>query len=284
VAGMATHEIETSAGPLRYREVGAGPPILFVHGLLVDGALWDPVAERLASDFRCILPDWPLGSHRLAMHADADLSPLGLARLVDEVIGTLALEGVTIVGNDTGGAICQLVAARHPDGLGAVVLTPCDAYENFPPRIFAPVMLAPSLPGGLAISARIIRSRRLRRLPFAFGRLSKRGVPQALAEQWSEGIRSDAAIRRDCAKAIRSLDRGLLIETAEVLRRFDRPVLLVWASEDRAFPLRYGERLLSDLPRARLEVIDDSYTFVSLDQPERTAQLIREFVRAEVYP
>ena len=285
MAGMVTHEIETSIGPLRYRETGSGPPVLFVHGILADGALWDPVATRLAGDLRCILPDWPLGSHRLPVNPGADLSPLGLARLIDEVVGTLGIEGVTLVGNDTGGALCQLVAAHHPDGLGAVVLTPCDAYENFPPRkLFWPLLAAARVPGGLLASAQLVRWRPARRLPFTFGRLAKHGVTDELVERWFAGVRTGRAIRRDCARMLRELDNRYTLDAVERLRHFDRPVLLAWAVEDRVFPLRYGERLLSDLPDARLELVDDAYTFVSLDQPQRTADLIRQFVRTEVYP
>src|SRR5215831_18814531 len=112
------HEIALSKGTVRYRDVGRGPTILFVHGVFVDGTLWDETVARLSTSHRCVVPDWPAGSHRLAMKPGSDLSPAGLADLVIELMDALALEDVTLVGNDTGGAVCQLVAARSPARLG----------------------------------------------------------------------------------------------------------------------------------------------------------------------
>jgi len=113
-----------------------------MHGLLVDGRLWRKVVPRLEGDFRCIVPDWPLGSHVRALRPDADLSPPGLARIVADLMEALDLDGVTLVGNDTGGAISQLVATRHRERLARLVLTPCDAFEVFPPALFKPLVWA----------------------------------------------------------------------------------------------------------------------------------------------
>src|SRR3954465_12889237 len=98
-------EIQLPAGRPRYREAGEGPPIVFVHGYLVDRRLWDGVVDRLADRFRCLAPDWPLGGQQVAMNPDADLSPPSLARLIAEFVERLDLDDVTIVGNDSGGAI-----------------------------------------------------------------------------------------------------------------------------------------------------------------------------------
>ena len=74
-------EIELPAGRIRYREAGPGKPVVFVHGYLVDGRLWDGVVDRLADRFRCIAPDWPMGAQQIAMNPDADLSPPGVAAI-----------------------------------------------------------------------------------------------------------------------------------------------------------------------------------------------------------
>ena len=123
-------------GTIRYRERGNGEPIVFVHGLLVNGDLWRKVVPTLAKDFRCITPDWPLGSHEVPMNPDADLTPTGLAKLVADFLAALELENVTLVGNDTGGALSQIVVTEHPERIARLVLTPCDAFEVFPPRLF----------------------------------------------------------------------------------------------------------------------------------------------------
>jgi pimeloyl-ACP methyl ester carboxylesterase len=108
------NEVRLPQGTIRYRDLGAGEPIVLVHGLLTNGELWREVAPRLASDFRVIAPDWPLGSHELPLETDADRTPPGLSRLIADFLAALELENVTLVGNDTGGALCQLVAAHHP--------------------------------------------------------------------------------------------------------------------------------------------------------------------------
>src|SRR5262245_59919039 len=109
------NEVQLPQGTNRYPDIGNGEPLVFVHGLLVNGSLWRKVVPQLEPDFRCIVPDLPLGSHSQPMSPDADLSPPGLARIVHGFTAALGLESVTLVGNDTGGAISQITAANHPD-------------------------------------------------------------------------------------------------------------------------------------------------------------------------
>jgi pimeloyl-ACP methyl ester carboxylesterase len=146
-----------------------------VHGFLVDSRLWDGVAHRLAAaGIRSYLVDWPLGSHRTPMRRDADLTPTGVARMINEVLDALGLEHVTLVGNDTGGAICQLLLADDPQRVGQVVLTNCDAFENFPPKMFVPLFLAAQRPALTKILLTPMRLRLLRHSPLAFGLLLRR--------------------------------------------------------------------------------------------------------------
>lgn len=271
-------ELATSMGPIRYRDEGTGPPLLFFHGVLADGQLWRDVVPRLADRFRCIVPDWPLGSHGSPMRPTADLSPPALADLALEFCDAVGLTRVTLVGNDTGGAVCQLLAAHHPERVERLILTPCDAYDNFPPRaIFWPLQLAAVVPGGLKTLLAAMRLRPLQRAPISFAGLSKR-LDSALIDDWLRPARTDPAVRRDLRKVIRGLDRRYTLEAIERLRTFPRPVLIAWSPEARFFTWRYAERLASDLPHAQLERIEDAYTFVALDQPERCAQLMADFL------
>ncbi len=271
--------IELPQGTVRYRESGEGEPIVFVHGLLVNGSLWRKVTPALEGDFRCVVPDWPLGSHSPAMRPDADLSPLGLAKLVDDFCAEIELSDVTLVGNDTGGAISQLVAAHHPDRLGRLVLTPCDAYENFLPPFFRPLQWLAHVPGGLAGALQGTRAYAVRRSPLAFGLLIKHEVDRDVSEGWARPSLDDRDVRRDCIKVLRGIDKRYTLEAAERLRSFDRPTLIAWAPEDRFFKLANAERLAAAIPEARLERIEDSYAFVPEDQPERLAELISAFMR-----
>ena len=144
---IRSEEVELSQGRIRYRDIGEGEPIVFVHGYLVDSQLWSDTAEQLATSHRYLLPDWPLGAHRTAMNENADLSPPGIANLIADFMEALDLSGVTIVGNDSGGAMSQVLVTRRPERVGRLVLTNCDTYDNFPPSIFKLRLRSPSCRG-----------------------------------------------------------------------------------------------------------------------------------------
>jgi pimeloyl-ACP methyl ester carboxylesterase len=277
------NEIELSAGTIRYRDTGDGPPIVFVHGLLVDGTLWRKVTPRLEARFRCIAPDLPLGSHTVAMKPDADLTPPGLARLIGELIEKLDLRDVTLVANDTGGALTQILLANGPtDRIGRVVLTPSDAFDNFFPPLFRPLQYLARAPGAVNGVIQSLRAPALRRLPLAYGWLTKRRVPNDVTAGWVRPCQTDKGVRRDTAKLLRSVSSRYTLEAAERLPGFDRPVLIAWAPEDRFFPMEHARRLAELFPDARVEEIADSWTFVPEDQPERLAGLVEEFAGAAV--
>jgi pimeloyl-ACP methyl ester carboxylesterase len=270
-------ECKLPQGTVLYRELGAGAPILLVHGLLTNSLLWANVADLLGRNFRVIAPDWPLGSHSRPFGASADLRPPGLAKLIADFVAALELEHVTLVGNDTGGALCQLVVVNHPQRIGRLVLTPCDAYENFLPAMFRPLQLAARVPGSIWLIANALRPRPLQRLPFAFGWLSKRALEPAVADAFMRPVLTSRGIRRNLRSILVGINNRYTLDAARQFPKVELPVLLAWAPEDRFFKLDYAQRLAASFPDARLEHIDDSYTFVSIDQPERTAELISSF-------
>jgi pimeloyl-ACP methyl ester carboxylesterase len=266
-------------GTIAYGETGPsdGKPVVLVHGFLVDGELWRKVLPGLEGSLRCIVPDLPLGSHRTAMAEGADLSPPGLAKLIADFVAELELEDVTLVGNDTGGALCQLVVTRHPERVGRLVLTPCDAYENFLPPAFRYLQLLARVPGGVGMVAQTMRIPANRRMPIAYGWLSKSRIPSDVLAHWTEPIIHDKAVRADARKVLAGIDKRYTVEAAGKLREFDGPTMLAWATEDRFFKPKFAERLAADIPGSRLEWISDARTFVSEDQPERLAELIGGF-------
>ncbi|MDQ6914738.1 MAG: alpha/beta hydrolase [Actinomycetota bacterium] len=272
-------EARLPQGTIRYREVGTGDPILLVHGFMVNSLLWRKVIPRLAQDFRVIAPDWPMGSHPLPMGPRADLTPPGFARLIADFMAELDLDDVTLVGNDTGGGMCQLVVVDHPERVGRLVLTPSDSYENFPPPLFRPLKVIARIPGGVRAVIASLGPRPARRLPMSYGWVSKRPIDDWVLDAWLEPARRDAGVRADIAALLIGISPRYTLAAAERLHEFDRPVLIAWAPEDKFFPFEHGERLAKTFPNARLERIEDSRTFVSEDQPERTAQLIAEFAR-----
>ncbi len=272
------HSIQLPQGTIRYRDSGEGPPIVFIHGLLVNGLLWRKVTPLLEGRFRCIVPDWPLGSHSVPLSVGADRSPRGVAHLIADFLAAMDLNEVTIVANDTGGAIAQLLVTERPERIGRLVLTPCDAYENFLPPFFRPLQWLARVPPVLTLILQGMRIPALRRSPLGFGTLTRRPIPDEVLAAWVAPCLRDAQIRRDTIGLLRGIHPRDTLAAAEKLRSYQRPVLIAWAPEDRFFKLRFAERLAQAIPDCRLERIDDSYTFVSEDQPERTAELIREFI------
>ena len=269
-------EIALPAGTVRYREAGDGKPVVFVHGYLVDSRLWDGVVDSLADRCRCLAPDWPLGAQQIALKPDADLSPYGIAALIASFLEALDLEDVTIVGNDSGGAMSQVLATRHPERIGRLVLTNCDTHENFPPGIFKAMPPIAALPGGMSLLAAPFRIGALARA--AFKPFARTAIPPQLIASWMEAARSDPALRHDLKKVTSGMNKRYTLEAAERLRGSDLPILLAWAPGDRFFPISYAERLASEAGNARIVRIPDSKTFVPLDQPQRLADEIAGFV------
>src|ERR1051325_461044 len=194
----ASREIQLSAGTIRYADTGGdGPVVLFVHGLLASGMLWAAVVPQLAGQVRCIVPELPLGAHKQPMKPDAELSPRSVAGLIAELMARLDLSDVTLVGNDTGGAICQLLVTEHPERVGRLVLTPCDAFEHFFPPAFRPMQWASKSPGGLAFGLKPVKIRAFRNSPLGFGWLSKRGIPDEAMEDAFGTYFGSREIQRD---------------------------------------------------------------------------------------
>ncbi|GAB3008693.1 alpha/beta hydrolase [Amycolatopsis acidiphila] len=264
---------------MRYHELGSGRPVVFVHGVLTNANLWRKVVPGLAeAGFRCIAPDWPLGSHELSMNPGADLSPVGQAELIADFLEALDLREVTLVANDTGGALTQIMLSRRPERVGQVVLTPSDSFEYFFPPIFKPLLTLAHLPGAMVLLALLLRVKALRPLPIFFGWVAKHPLPDDIARSYLWPLGRSAGVRRDLRKLLRGVHPRHTLAAAEKLRGLHRPVLLVWGSEEKLFPLKLAHRLVEVLPNARLITVPDTYTFISEDQPEVLVRHILEFM------
>jgi pimeloyl-ACP methyl ester carboxylesterase len=265
-------------GPDKPRESG-GPTVVFVHGFLVNGTLWDPVAERLAAaGIRSIVPDWPLGSHRTPVPAEAILSPRTVGRAVLDLLDVLDLRDVVLVGNDTGGAICQLALTGDHDRVGGLVLTNCDAFETFPPKFFVPLFVAARFRWAVWGVLQTTRLRLLRHSLAAFGPLLRRPRSSELTRGWVQPALDDAAIRHDITRFARELKGDELVHAASWLASFDRPTRIVWGTRDRNFTLELGRRLAATLPLAELVEDEGATTFVSIDRPDTVTAAISSVI------
>ncbi len=274
-------ELGIPAGIVDVEERGSGEPVLFIHPFVTNSRHWRKVVPLLETKMRCILPTLPLGSHTLPIRSDTDLTPPGQAKILADVLDALGIERATMVGNDTGGAIAQVFATQHSDRVKDLVLVSCDAYDVFPPRMFAYLKVAARIPGAMRVLAQSMKIPGVLRLPITFGWVTKDPLPtdvlrSYVAPLWDRKILRDVV--RDVNKVVKGLSPKYTNVAGEALRSFEGRALIAWGAEDRFFPRRLAERLARDIPRAQLEIIEGARTFVPEDRPERLAELIEKFV------
>ncbi len=271
-------EITLPEGTIAYRVVGpedsTHPTVLFVHGILVDHRLWTVVADQLAErGYRCVLPTLPLGSHTIPLDAGQSLTPRTSARMIRDLIVELDLGEVTLVGCDTGGALCQFVIDAYADHVGRLVLTNCDAFDRFPPAPFKQVFALMRGPRTLRALMTAMRSTVLRHSPLGFGLLVKR-ADKELTRSWTEPCRTDPLIARDLVGLLRAIRPAELLEVSNRLPRFDKPVTLVWGQDDRCFTPRLGRRLADRFPDSTYVAVPGARTFVAIDEPDAVSSAI----------
>lgn len=277
----ALKRIEAPAGTVEYAEDGAGPPVVLLHGLLMDHTVWDDVIPLLPKGFRYIRPVLPLGSHRVPLHDDADLSMDGMVGLVADVLDALDLRDVTLVHSDWGGSLF-LTALGRDQRVARMVILPCEAFENFPPGLPGKMAtLAVRLPGGITLAARQLRIGWLRRLPMLWGWMINRPVDDERMRRWTDPVLNDPRIRRDVTKyATTSFDSAELIRKTEALRDFDGEVLVLWSPDNKVMPPAHGPRLAELTPRGGYAEIPGAAVLSMLDEPAAVAREIGGFLTA----
>lgn len=273
--------VELSAGPVEYQDGGGdGPVVVLLHGVAMDGTLWRHVVPRLAPEYRVVVPTLPLGGHRRPMRPEADLSVAGVAGLVAEFLEALDLRDVALGMNDWGGALALVALGRH-QRIGRLVITSCEAFDNFPPGLpGANLVRSARVPGGLTAAFGLLRLRPARRLPMTWGWMTKRPVPPEVMDAWFRPVQRDPAVRADLRRYVLGVPpRDELLRWSEALARFTGPALVAWAAEDRVMPPEHGRRLAEILPDARYVEIPDSYTLLPEDRPDALADALLAFLR-----
>jgi len=271
--------VELAQGTVTYRVAGpvdsVYPPVVFVHGLLVDSLLWTSVADVLAEQgIRSYAPNWPLGSHPIPMKADADLSPRGVARIVLDFLAALDLTDVTLVGNDTGGAICQFTIDTDHTRIGRLVLTNCDAFDVFPPRDFVPLVKVGAHQAMIKPLIAMVKPKFMRHSRMGFGLLFAGKPDPIVTRAWIEPCATNKEIRRDAAKLMKAIRPKDLLDVSTRLPQFTKPVHIVWGEADKSFKPKFARRLAETFPNSRLTFIPGGKTFVSMEFPDEVANVI----------
>jgi len=264
------------AGLLDYRERGDGPAMVFAHGAGVNGDLWRKVAPQLADRYRCIVPDLPLGGHSLPLPETVDdCSLFGQANILADFFEALDLRDVTLVGNDTGGAISQAVVTSRPERIGRLVLTSCDAFDNYPPKAVAWLKPTCRVPPALWLLAHAVRMKLVQRLPVTYGWATHEPIDPRIMESYTGRLRRSTGVRHDFARLLTQARRSDMRRASEGVAAFDRPARVIWAAGDKFFPRAHGQRLAELLPQGRFELVERSRTFIPEDNPGALVELLK---------
>jgi pimeloyl-ACP methyl ester carboxylesterase len=267
------------AGTIEYRDRGSGPPVVFAHGVGVNADLWRHVAPQLAArGHRTIAPDLPLGGHSIPLEHTPDMSLPGLADILAGFLDALDLEDLTLVANDTGGAITQALIGRRPERIARLVLTSCDAFDRYPPPAVAHLKPLARVPGGLKALAHATRFKPVQRLPIAYGWATHKPIEPRIMDSYTRHVRMNKGVRADLARVLRQASKRDMETASRSVANFDRPALVVWAADDRFFPIEHGRALADLMPNARFELVEGSRTFIPEDQPAKLVRRIAELL------
>lgn len=273
--------VDLPQGTLRYHDAGSGEPLVFVHGLVTNADHWRHVIPDLWDSYRCLAPDLPLGAHAHPLAADIDLTPAGVADLLVAFLDALDLESATFVGNDTGGAFCQVLVATHPEAIDRLVLAPCDAFDRFLPMPYRPLQWGARSRWATFFGVQSLRLGAVRRS--AFAPVTRTGIPSGLLREYVAPLLDDAGVRRDLQTVLRGISSGYTNLAARSFPAFERPVLVVWGPDDPVFPVDDGRRLAALFPDSRLVEVPGTRAFVPEDQPGALVDAMRTFL-AETEP
>lgn len=276
-------ELVVSAGSIEYREEGDpdGPPVVLLHGLLMNDTQWDLALPHLPAGYRYVLPVLPIGGHRIPMREDADLTMPGMVDVVADFLDALDLTDVTLVVSDWGGPLFLTDVGRDKR-IARLVICPSEAFDNFPPGFPGKVTwVGTRTTGTVKMAMQQLRIGWLRRRFFLFGMMAAKPIPQHIVEAWTNAGIADVRIRRDLLKYARSrFDKSALVRATNRLADFSGDVLVLW-SRNRVMPVAHAEAL-AELTGGTLRYVDDAKVLIMLDQPEETARAIGEFL--EGYP
>lgn len=273
--GRALNHVSTRFGKIAYTEQGHGPAALFVHGVFMNGHLWRQPIERLKDMRRCIAVDL-LAHGGTQTSPDQDVSFDSQAEMLEAVCAELNLEKVDVVANDSGGGIAQIFACRYPNRIRSLTLTNCDVHDNWPPLAFQSTVndVANGLLGQVA--KQMLANPEFARTYFSVGYEHPERLTTETMMTFLEPIFSSEAGIRGIERFFASIDCSVTVAIEPQLRRLEIPTLIVWATGDQFFDVKWAYWLRDAIPGARDVVeIEGAKLFFPDERPDELANAIR---------
>jgi pimeloyl-ACP methyl ester carboxylesterase len=241
------------------------------------------VIARLRGSFRCIAPDL-LGLGDTEAPSEADVSVRAQARMILALLDALGVARIHVIGHDQGGAIAEVLAADHPERVGALVLCNAEAYDNWPSAEELPFVRLTQLPALGRAALWFLSFPAVTRIVLAFEKAvhDARVLTPDLVRGYVRANTGDAhrraKTRRYLGRQLDPANRRSTLDAVDGLRRFDHPTLLVWGKHDPHFGPAWGERLLRDIPGARrLELLDAGH-LVMEERPGEFVRFVSDFL------
>ncbi len=242
-------QVQTSSGRIGYVERGSGPVALFVHGVLLNGWFWRHQLAGLSDVRRCIAPDL-LAHGRTEVGANQEVSVTANARMLREFLDELKIDQVDLIGNDSGGGVCQIFAAMFPERVRSITLTNCDTHDNWPPEAFMPFVKLVRDSGLPGLLSSMLKDRNIYRSPQALGPAYERpeAVSNATIDAYLTPHTRTPQRTRDLERFVEAFDNAHTVRIEPQLRSLHVPGLIVWGDDDVYFDVKWSQWLERTLP------------------------------------
>jgi pimeloyl-ACP methyl ester carboxylesterase len=239
--------VSTPCGTIGYVERGRGPVALFVHGVLLNGFLWRHQLDALQDVRRCIAVDLLAHGHTDAAEGQ-DVSVTANAHMLAQFLDALGIDRVDLIGNDSGGGICQIFAALYPQRLRSLTLSNCDAHDNWPPEAFQP-FVAMVAAGGLAETIRaMVADKNVFRAALAPAYERPDAVSDATVDAYLQPFAQSARRMDELERFVNAFDCRHTLAIEDGLRTLQAPTLIAWGTDDVYFPLEWSRWLQRTIP------------------------------------
>jgi pimeloyl-ACP methyl ester carboxylesterase len=266
------HTVETAKGPVSYLDIGNGPVTLFVHGVGANALLWRHAISALAGERRCVAIDLPLHGKTPAP-PDQELNLTSLAAVLDAFCTAADLGPIDLVAHDTGGAVCQVFAAKHPERLRSLCLTNCDAHDNIPPEAFKPTVELAEMGAIVAAADDLLADLPLaREALFGTGYQEITGLPIEVLRSFLLPVIGTPERAHQFELLLLSLCPEDLLAVEPALARLQVPTLIVWGTADTFFELSWAYWLQDLIPGATQVVEIEGGRLFFVD--ERSGELV----------